>query len=354
MASNLPQYNLVTGRGASAIYLALRHITEVAGRTGLLLAPANVCYAALYPALYAGWSVQLMDVSPVDGNLVARDVKEALDRFKPNALLAPHMYGQPISELPQIAELCAAAHVTLIEDCASAMGATGTYAVGHMGDYIIYSTGYAKTIDLGFGGLLASDKDDLAWALQDETSLPFWTVDLDHTETLFSKMYRVLRSYPDGVLDRAIYTMLPHASKSLFLNRLDDAKKREVMQAIECLDGIVEERRRLESRCVHLWTQALPHMRVYRYTEGAVPWRFSFFVNHTLRAPLVSACLEAGIPISDWYPSIAPMMGDTADYPHAESMGATILNLPLSEATISTTLPRLFEIAEGLQKGGQP
>ncbi len=353
MACNLPQYSLVTGRGASAIYLALRHVTEVTGRTGLLLAPANVCYAALYPALYAGWSVQLMDVSPVDGNLVARDVEEALNRFLPNALLAPHMYGQPIAELPQIAELCAAARVTLIEDCASAMGATSTYAVGHVGDYTIYSTGYAKTVDLGFGGLLASDKDDLAWALQDETSLPFWTDGLDHTEALFSKMYRVLRSYPDGVLDRAIYSMLPDASKSLFLYRLDDAKKREVMMAIECLGSIVEERRRIESRCVHLWAQTLPHMRVYRYAEGAVPWRFSFFVNHELRAPLVSACLEVGIPVSDWYPSIAPMMGDVARYPHAESMGAAILNLPLSEATISTNLPRLFEIVAELQKGGR-
>lgn len=351
MACDLPRYSLVTGRGSTAIYLALKHLAQVAEKPGTLLAPANVCYAALYPALYAGWTVQLMDVSPEDGNLVARDVEKAVCHYSPDALLAPHMYGQPISELPQIAELCAKEHVAIIEDCASAMGATSTYAVGHMGAYTIYSTGYAKTVDLGFGGLLASDEDDLSWVSLEEERLPFWGESLERTETLFSKAYRVLRSFPDGRLDRAIYDMLPGASRDLFLNRLSDAKKREVMASLESLDEVVHERRRLQARCDELWHRGLPHMRAYQYTEGAVPWRFSFFVEPSLRKLLIAACLDAGIPVSDWYPSIAPMMGDTARYPHTEHMESTILNLPLAEATITSTLPRLIEIVTELQKG---
>ena len=351
MSYEFPRYRMVCGRGASAIYLVLNHLATVAGRPGILLAPANVCYAALYPALYAGWTVQLMDVSPVDGNLVAADVADAIRRYRPNALLAPHMYGQPIAELARIAELCAQGRVTLLEDCASAMGATSTYAVGHMGDYAIYSTGYAKTVDLGYGGLLASNKDDLSWALQDEKRLPLWACGLERTETLFSRMYRVLRSYPDGLLDRAVYEMLPDASKNLFLYRLDAEKKAEVVGALDGLDKIVKYRRELQARCVKLWGSALPHMRAYGYAEGAVPWRFSFFVDSEMRGPLVAACLDAGIPISDWYPSIAPMMGDTASYPCAERMGETILNLPLAEETLTFALPRLIEIVTKLQKG---
>ena len=50
--------------------------------------------------------------------------------------------------------------------------------------------------------------------------------------------------------------------------------------------------------------------RVFPYTEGAVPWRFSFFVEPQMHKPIIDACLAAGVPISDWYPSVAPMFGD--------------------------------------------
>ena len=51
----IPRYSVLTGRGGTAVYLLLKH----KGSGGRLLAPANLCYAALYPALYAGWSVAL-------------------------------------------------------------------------------------------------------------------------------------------------------------------------------------------------------------------------------------------------------------------------------------------------------
>lgn len=352
MSFSLPSYHVVTGRGATAIYLALSHITSKLGEPGVMLAPANVCYAALYPALYAGWSIRLIDASPVDGNLTVAGVREALTSFRCHALLAPHMYGQPIAELPLIARDCARAGVTLIEDCASAMGATASYPVGHVGDYAIFSTGYAKVVDLGYGGLLASERHGLDWARPEIATLPPHSEELEQTETLFGKVYRTLRSFPDNRLDQAIYHVMPEATRDLFLHRLDIEQEAHLIGALSRLEGIVLQRRSWQDACEELWRQAAPaHARTYPYSVGAVPWRFTFFVDPKIRKPLVSACLDEGVPISDWYPSIAPMLGDLGSYPGVEEMGDSILNLPLSDETVKEHLPCVLELLARLQRG---
>lgn len=342
---------MVTGRGATAIYLVLAHLSQRLEEPGVMLAPANVCYAALYPALYAGWSVRFVDVSPHDGNLTAQAVEEFLSHERADALLAPHMYGQPIADLPQIANACARANVTLIEDCASAMGAEAGYPVGKVGDYTVFSTGYAKVVDVGFGGLLASERHDLDWARGIEAALPLRAESLEQTETLFGKVYRTLRTFPDSQLDQAIYRVMPEATRDLFLHRLsaDDADR--VTAALGGLDDIVAQRRQCQEACQRIWDEAAPERaRAYPYATGAVPWRFTFLVEPAVRKPLVSACLEANVPISDWYPSIAPMLGDLGSYPSAEAMGDAILNLPLTNETIEVHLQRTLELLDHLQR----
>ena len=343
---------MVTGRGATAIYLVLAHLSQRLEEPGVMLAPANVCYAALYPALYAGWSVRFVDVSPHDGNLDPQAVEEFFARDHADALLTPHMYGQPIADLPQIASACAQANVTLIEDCASAMGATADYPVGKVGDYTVFSTGYAKVVDVGFGGLLASERHELDWAPAIEASLPLRTESLEQTETLFGKLYRTLRTFGDSQLDQAVYRVMPEATRDLFLHRLSAEQTDQVTAALAGLDEIVAQRRQCQEACQQIWDEAAPERaRAYPYAAGAVPWRFTFLVVPAIRKPLVSACLEANVPISDWYPSIAPMLGDLGSYPSAEAMGDAILNLPLTNETIEVHLPRTLELLAHLQRG---
>ena len=358
------KHSIITGRGATAIYLALLHCASqrkaTHGRQHTLLAPANVCYAALYPALYANWSVRLADVSPIDGNLTSDIVEAAFNERCPDALLVPHMYGQPVADMHRIQAICRERGVILVEDCASAMG--GTYvdgpldgrALGTAGDYAIFSTGYAKVVDVGFGGILASEHDSLEWVHEHESTLPLRSEKTERTETLFSKIYRTLRSYPDGALDNAIYSILPSASRDLFLFRLNDDDKSAVSNALDDLDDIVRMRRDLFDACKTAWEKDQPkNTRVYPYAVGAVPWRFSFFVPPSLHRPLIDACLQEGVPISDWYPSIAPMLGNTGSYPGAEENERSILNLPLNAQTRDKTIMQVLSLLSGLQRGEQ-
>ena len=358
------EHSIITGRGATAIYLVLLHHASQReardGRQHIMLAPANVCYAALYPALYANWSVRLCDVSPMDGNLTFDLVRRAFDEHCPDALLVPHMYGQPVANMHRIQTLCSDRGVTLIEDCASAMG--GTYVggpldgnpLGTAGDYAIFSTGYAKVVDVGFGGLLTSESDSLAWAKELERNLPLRSSQTEQTETLFGKIYRTLRSFPDGALDKAIYEVLPAASRNLFLFRLNDTDRQTVVQELTKLDEIVRTRRELLAACERVWAKAQPmQTRTFPYRPGSVPWRFTFFVRPELHRPLIDACLREKVPISDWYPSIAPMLGNTGSYPGAEEHERSILNLPLSAQTRDKTIMQVLSLLSDLQRGEQ-
>ena len=364
MTQLLPKHSIITGRGATAIYLVLKHCaTQHKAKNGgqhTLLAPANVCYAALYPALYANWSVRLADVNPIDGNLTFELVEQAFDECHPDALLVPHMYGQPVAHMHHIQTLCHEREVILIEDCASAMGGAyvggplGGRALGTAGDYAIFSTGYAKVVDVGFGGFLASEHDSLGWAKELERTLPLRSDQTEQTETLFSKIYRALRSFPDGALDKAIYQVLPAASRDLFLFRLNDADKQTVARSLDELNAIVQTRRELFAACEQIWAQAQPKQaRTFPYCPGSVPWRFTFFVRPELHRPLINACLQEGVPISDWYPSIAPMLGDANPYPGAEANEHSILNLPLNVQTRNKTIMQVLSLLSDLQRGEQ-
>ena len=346
-----PTHLAVTGRGGAAVWLVLRRTAP----RGVLLAPANLCYAALYPALYAGWSVRFCDVDPADGNLTYESFHAGAERHRPDAAILPHMYGQPIRELPRILALCRERSILTIEDCASAMGAEAEYPLGRMGDYTLYSTGYAKPIQVGFGGLLTSETDPLDWVRAAQEGLPVYDEAIDQTETLFSRLYRVLRNEGEGVLEQAVYAALPEGARRAFLFRLDAAQEQQVLRALGGLEAEASRRRAALAACEQALRdtgaigQGSP-LRLYPYTAGAMPWRLSLFAPAELRARLIPACLNEGLPVSDWYPRVTPMFGDAGEYPGALEMERTILNFPLSRHTAERVCPVLARLIESLTK----
>ena len=343
-----PRYSAFTGRGGTAVYLLLKH----KGPGGRLLAPANLCYAALYPALYAGWSVVFCDVAPATGNLTLPILQKALDRHRPDGVILPHMYGQPIRGMAEMVKLCRSRGVFTIEDCASAMGADSPeYPVGKTGDYTLYSTGYAKIVEVGYGGILASETDPLDWVPPLEEELPLCGPAVEKTETLFSRLYRVLRNEGEGALEKAVYRALPEGARGMFLFRLTGAQKAEIAKALEGLAEEVRRRRACLADCEKALEEAgtlVPRgpLRLYPYEPGAVPWRLSVFVPAAWRRRLIDACLEEGLPVSDWYPRITPLFGDEEEYPGAKAMEQTILNLPLRPDTAAALCPALGRLAQ--------
>ena len=80
---------VIAGRGAVAIYLALKNISQY-GKC--VIVPANICYAAVFPIIYAGYTPLFCDVNPADGNVSLRIIKDSYNDSVAAAII-PHMYG---------------------------------------------------------------------------------------------------------------------------------------------------------------------------------------------------------------------------------------------------------------------
>jgi perosamine synthetase len=137
---------------------------EFAGVRGEnVLCPSNTFMATPLAILAAGGRPVFVDCNRDDLCASLRDVEAKLRRHRPKAAFLVHIGGHVAFEVQEIAALCAAEGVFLIEDCAHAHGAQwngrrpGSW--GAAGIYSLYAT---KTISTGEGGMLVSRDDDLA------------------------------------------------------------------------------------------------------------------------------------------------------------------------------------------------
>jgi len=315
---------IVTGRGAAAIGLALSAIGAQGGR---VLFPANICYAAVLPALYHGFAAAFCDVDAASGNVTRALVEAALTEDTVAAVI-PHMYGNPVADLPEIAGLLRARGVVLIEDCASLMARDAAGCLpGTVGDYVVYSTGYSKTIDNGIGGLLFSKRHDLSALEKTQRALPPFREEFEEIWSNFSRTYRVLRNEGQNTPQaREVYARLPERFRESFSFSVDAEMEGRILASIERLDEVIAERRRqcaLYRSCLDL-----PEERMYVFSPDAVPWRFNLYVGQE-RAAFIRHCLEQGLPVSDWYPAVTPIFRCDAPFPGAQAHEKKIINFPL-------------------------
>lgn len=320
---------LVVGRAATGIYALLR--AKFTGRE--VVVPANICPAAVYPIVYSGNKPVFCDVESPSGNVSLQRIQGCIT-VQTSAVIVPHMYGNPVQGISEISRFCAERGIMMIEDCASAMGAEiNGVPVGSFGDYAIYSTGHAKILDLGGGGLIVSDND-----LCDVEAVVS-AVKSDHAlaaiqESRFAKTYRrflntraPLSCYPDKHFFSSDF-------RDMLLVDISTDRANEIIASIKSdLSNAVNERRERQLAFEQIFDSFDIASERYRYGEGAVSWRFSFFVSGKDRQRLADAMLEAALPVSDWYPAMAELFDDNGEYPTAYNLGRTILNLPLTLST---------------------
>ena len=238
------------------------------------------------------------------------------------------MYGNPVKEIREIKEFCKEHDILLIEDCASAMGAfVGKEQVGTFGDYVIYSTGYAKTIELGYGGIVASDYElDKMKALYQE--IPMLTEESEQNQAFFSKLYRLIRNHKEQTLSRFLYQGLYHNVKDMYIYRIEEEKEDSIKMGLQELETVVNTRRENYElyRSLIVGNEFLEE---YEFEEGAVPWRYNLFVLIE-REAFIEYLLEHKVPVSDWYPDVTDIFGIEEVFPNTKSMEEKLINFPLN------------------------
>lgn len=313
---------LAVGRGSAGIYLIL---SRFKGEKVLL--PSNICYAAIYPVIYSGNIPVFCDVDSVSGNVRLCNVKKKIGDV--SAAVIPHMYGEPVADIALIKALCRSKGVLLIEDCASSMGASvNGELTGTFGDYVIFSTGYSKTVDIGNGGYILSDCSlDREAALSQ--ALPLYDSRTEELTGAFSRRYRAFRNSKKDIRESDFLSMVNGDMRQAFLYRNTEEFDRYVEERVGKLDEIIKLRREALSYYDERISYRSGLISRYPFSEGAVPWRYNLFVDPSCRERLIAMLLENHIPVSDWYPRASCLFSDYSEYEGARSHEERILNFPL-------------------------
>lgn len=318
----------VTGRAATGLWLILKK-ENIKNKN--VLFPANICYAPIFASIYAGNKPVFADISDW-ANVSFETLKDKIDNNVACVVL-PHMYGKVVNDIKKIAFYCKEKNIMLVEDCASAFGASyDGKTVGSFGDYSIFSFDYSKIVDVGFGGIIASN-NDLSDLSTYEKPLPTYDGDIEDSLGTFSKVYRIIRNAGNNSFVDGFYKKLPEYMKKYFLFKLSTEQKNEVLEALTKVDFERERRWNLYRLYEEKFSEN-HNIKICNYSKGDIPWRFSFLYEGE-RKDFVSYLLKKNIHISDWYPFIGTMFGfDKKNYVNTDRIEKTIYNLPLEDIEI--------------------
>ena len=155
---------LSSGKAAlTLILVALKHLSS---RQQVLI-PAYTCFSVPSAIVKAGLDILLCDIDPLSLDFNFDDLEQTVDE-KVLCVVPTHLLGLP-SDVDRVKTLCKGKGVLVIEDVAQAMGVKHDgRLLGSQGDVGFLSLGRGKNITCGSGGIILTDSDAIAQAIQAE------------------------------------------------------------------------------------------------------------------------------------------------------------------------------------------
>jgi perosamine synthetase len=153
------KHAVAVSSGTAALEIILRAI-GVEGRE--VVVPANTFFATAAAAVHAGATLRFVDCDPQTMAIDPADLEQCIGPDTA-AVVVVHIGGLITPAIHEIATLCAARGIELVEDAAHAHGSAhegrsaGTF--GAAASFSFYPT---KVIAGGEGGMIVTDNDDIA------------------------------------------------------------------------------------------------------------------------------------------------------------------------------------------------
>ena len=153
------KHAVAVSSGTSALEIILRAL-GVEGRE--VVVPANTFFATAAAAVHAGATLRFVDCDPQTMSIDPADLETCIGPDTA-AVVIVHIGGLITPAIDEIAKLCAARGVHLVEDAAHAHGsAHDGRSAGTFGAAASFSFYPTKVIAGGEGGMIVTDNDDIA------------------------------------------------------------------------------------------------------------------------------------------------------------------------------------------------
>jgi hypothetical protein len=289
---------LILAPRASAILYGI-----LVGRADLRpwLLPANICPIVPITFLKARVPFEFIDISAATLNMDLEQAENSIKSGKFGGLLYAHTYGEQTTPLEFFSAIKKVAPKLMIVDdrCLCVPDLEPVYTSA---DVILYSTGYAKIVELNFGGY-AFLRDGFEYY---PASLPFNPEHHDDIEKLYKQAIQKREKfiYHDGNWLQIDPPFPAWYDYSLQI----ETKRKDSLILRESLNRIYQSR--------------LP--KEMQLPQNYQMWRFNIRVQN--KSQILNAIFKAGLFASSHYASMAGIMADDSA-PHAESLADEVINL---------------------------
>ena len=290
---------IVQAPRASAI---LYHLLKSQGNANPWFLPANICPIVPITFFKAGIPFELVDISARTLHMDLEQVRGRLERGPYGGVLYAHTYGEPSTPDSFFRQVKSQfPNLLLVDDrclCVPDLEPEQNMAA----DVALYSTGYAKVVELDFGGY-AFLKENVAYKPE---RLPFQPEDLDAIE----------KGYKGAIQARAPYIYMD----------CDWLQTDADLPAWEAYRRNIETglRASLEHRDTinEIYARNLPPE--VQLPQGYQTWRFNLRIKN--QRQVLAAIFTSGAFASSHYASLAGVMAP-GDCPQARILAKEIVNL---------------------------
>lgn len=353
-----------TGRAALTVALHALKTLDTRGRDEVVI-PSYTCFSVASSVVKAGLKIRLADVHPTTLD-VDPDALNRLDTSRVLAIVATNLYGMP-NDLPRLVTFAASRNVFVVDDAAQSLGATvGGRPSGTWGDVGIYSLDKGKNITSIDGGVIVTNNDAMADALDTHTrGLPKPSLGdrADHIVKLLA--YATLLHPTRYWLPNA----LPFLNLGVTLYRTDYplAQYDPVLavlgrRLLSRLDAVNARRRENALRLL----KDLPwgaRLEPISPTNQASPvyLRFPILVDAGLRDAVVAALRGVGIGATASYPTAIAdipdvrwaLRGEDRDAVGGRDIAKRIVTLPTHPYVTAEDLDRMAEVVASVLARGE-
>ena len=344
--------------GTDADALALAVLYDLGARRGdEVIVPALSFAATGNAVLQAGLTPVFVDIDPATLNIQPDRIEQAVtDRTR--AIMPVHLMGKP-APMEAISAIAQRHHLLVVGDAAEAHGcSTQGRDVGQWPDMACYSLYVAHIISTVEGGIIVTDRSDLAEVLRSLRSHGRFCK--CRTCVVNRADQSCARRFKDGRDMRFVFERIGFSCK---MNEMEAAIG---LGNLELYHDILQKRRTNLYYLLGQFRRFEPHLTSIREADGeqigphalpivvgkGAPFTRDELVDHLAQHGIDSRSLFSSMPTQ--CPGFAFLGHKLGDFPNAEYVGDHGLHVGVHQDLTQEHLDHLVQVVEGfLQKAGR-